>query len=124
MFFARSNIDRQDFCWKILIPYYQNLISCFLVDIGPILPKIHSCFLVEIGPLPKILRNLLDGSSSCFGACYFQKMSLVRIQVFEIYKNSIQKEIHLSYILKVILVYSNSSIRVPTGPQMQKSWKC
>ena len=30
------NIDRQDFCQKILIPYYQHSVSCFLVDIDPI----------------------------------------------------------------------------------------
>ena len=36
MLFARSNTDHQDFCWKILIPYYQNSMSCFLVNIDVI----------------------------------------------------------------------------------------
>ena len=53
MIFARSNIDRQDFCWKVLIPYYQKSISCFLADIDHIF---------------KIFKNCLHGYFSFSGA--------------------------------------------------------
>ena len=56
-----QNINRQDFLW---IPHYQHSISCFLVDIDPILPKFHSCSLVDIDLICKIFKNLLNESSS------------------------------------------------------------
>ena len=42
-------------CWKRLIPYYQISISCFLKDIDPVF---------------QISKNLLDGSSGCFGPAF------------------------------------------------------
>ena len=43
---------------KTFVPYYQNVMSCFLIDIGLI---------------SKNFKILLDGSSGLFGACLFEK---------------------------------------------------
>ena len=54
-----ANIDRQDVCWEIRIPYYRNSISCFLVDIGPI-SKIFKILLTDLHQLsvPVVSNNL------------------------------------------------------------------
>ena len=54
-----------------MIPYYQNLISCFLK---------------EIDPISKLFKNLLDGSSGFVGACLFYKIKVFDFQFFEISK--------------------------------------
>ena len=50
------------------IPKFQNVILCFVVDIGTILAKIHSCFLIDIGRISMILEISFDDSSGLFGA--------------------------------------------------------
>ena len=97
MFFAHSNIDRQDFCWKILIPHYQSSFSCFLIDIGPILPKSHLCFLVDIGPISKISENFWNESSSFFGARFFNMFKNCEIQPSEIYDSDMFQKCFLDF---------------------------
>ena len=67
------NIDRH-FLLKDIDPELPNGTSCSLVDIDTILPTFRSCFLVDI--VSKIFQNLLDGSSSFFGACLFQNLQI------------------------------------------------
>ena len=61
-------------CWKIIIPYYQKSISCFLVDIGT---------------TSKIPEHFLDGSSSFFGARLSEISKTFEIRNSEICKNNI-----------------------------------
>ena len=57
---------------SLLIPNYRTSISCFLLNIGPILPKFHSCSLVDIDIISRIHEFSLDVSSSLFGRGHFQ----------------------------------------------------
>ena len=58
----------------LLIPDYQNFISCFVVDICTISAKAHSCFLVDIDLVSKICRISL-GDSSSFPVPVFPKLT-------------------------------------------------
>ena len=63
-------IDRPSFCDSSQM--VKNPFHVFLIDIDTILPKFHSCFLVDTDLISMISKNLLDGSSSSFGAHLFQ----------------------------------------------------
>ena len=66
----------------------RNVILCFDIDIGTIFAKIHSCFVIDIGLIFKILKILLNGSSSFVGARLFQNRPFFEVHIC---KNNIFK---------------------------------
>ena len=67
-----------------MISYYENSISCFLVDIGTI---------------SKILQKSLDGSSSLSGARLFLKFQTLEIQNVEICRNNNFKDVPILFLV-------------------------
>ena len=64
----------------------------FLKHIGTTLPTFpFHVFLIEIDPIPKVFKNVSDGSSSFFGACLFQNCQNMDFQKSEIHTNNMFK---------------------------------
>ena len=70
-----------------IVSKLPNFILCFLVDLGPILPKSHACLLVDIGPTSKIIKILLTDLHNFVGAQFSPKNKTWN-QDFEIYENN------------------------------------
>ena len=86
------NIDRQYFCWNILIPYYQKSISCSLADIGPI---------------SKIFKNVSNGSSSFRCPPVPQKLQRLSSTISRSMKTHLSNEFVFSCIIQSISAINN-----------------